>query len=148
MRPSDRARRLLQGAYDTHIHVGPDVVERKIDDVSLARRFQELGMAGFILKSHYTSTAERAAVVRKAVPGIEALGAIALNRAVGGLNVGDFGGHVPLPAKITIEALAPIDLRKEFGEEPDVDEIYDHVIRLMQDTLSALAAERRLPVIG
>src|SRR5437764_7788741 len=85
-RPSDRARRLLQGAYDTHIHVGPDVVERKIDDVSLARRFQELGMAGFILKSHYTSTAERAAVVRKAVPGIDALGAIALNRAVGGLN--------------------------------------------------------------
>ena len=84
--PSERARKLLQGAYDTHIHVGPDVVERKIDDISLARRFQELGMAGFILKSHYTSTAERAAVVRKAVPGIEALGAIALNRAVGGMN--------------------------------------------------------------
>jgi hypothetical protein len=84
--PSQRARKLLQGAYDTHIHVGPDVVERKIDDVSLARRFQELGMAGFVLKSHYTSTAERAAVVRKAVPGIEALGAIALNRAVGGMN--------------------------------------------------------------
>ena len=85
-RPSERARKLLQGAYDTHVHVGPDVVERKIDDMSLARRFQELGMAGFILKSHYTSTAERAAVVRKAVPGIEALGAIALNRAVGGMN--------------------------------------------------------------
>jgi hypothetical protein len=61
-------------------------VERKIDDISLAHRFRELGMAGFILKSHYTSTAERAAVVRKAVPGIEALGAIALNRAVGGMN--------------------------------------------------------------
>jgi len=43
-------------------------------------------MAGFVLKSHYTSTAERAAVVRKAVPGIEALGAIALNRAIGGMN--------------------------------------------------------------
>ena len=84
--PSQRARKLLQGAYDTHIHVGPDVVERKIDDISLARRFQEIGMAGFILKSHYTSTAERAAVVRKAVPGIDALGAIALNRAVGGMN--------------------------------------------------------------
>ena len=53
-----------------------------------------------------------------------------------------------LPAKLTIEALAPIDLRKEFGDEPDVDEIYDHVVRLMQDTLDALAAERRLPVIG
>ena len=48
----------------------PDVVERIIDDISLARKFQELGMAGFVLKSHYGSTAERAAVVRAAVPGV------------------------------------------------------------------------------
>jgi 1-acyl-sn-glycerol-3-phosphate acyltransferase len=65
-----------------------------------------------------------------------------------GLNVGDMLGHWPLPAKITVEALAPIHLRDEFGQDPDLDEIYDHVIRLMQDTLDALAAERRLPVIG
>ena len=43
-------------------------------------------MAGFVLKSHYTSTAERASVVSAAVPGVQVLGAIALNRAVGGLN--------------------------------------------------------------
>jgi Family of unknown function (DUF6282) len=84
--PSDRARELLRGAYDTHMHISPDVVERKIDDISLARNFAELGMDGFVLKSHYGSTAERAAVVRAAVPGIQALGAISLNRAVGGIN--------------------------------------------------------------
>jgi hypothetical protein len=84
--PSDRARELLRGAYDTHMHISPDVVERKIDDITLATRFQELGMDGFVLKSHYGSTAERASVVRAAVPGINALGAIALNRAVGGIN--------------------------------------------------------------
>ena len=83
---SDRARELLRGAYDTHIHVSPDVVPRIVDDVTLARRFAALGMDGFTLKSHYTSTAERAAVVRAAVPGIQALGAIVLNRAVGGMN--------------------------------------------------------------
>lgn len=83
---SDRARALLRGAYDTHIHVAPDVVARIVDDVTLARRFAALGLDGFVLKSHYTSTAERAAVVRAAVPGINALGAIVLNRAVGGLN--------------------------------------------------------------
>ena len=83
---SDHARELLRGAYDTHIHVAPDVVPRIVDDVTLARRFAALGMDGFILKSHYTATAERAAVVRAAVPGIRALGAIVLNRAVGGLN--------------------------------------------------------------
>ncbi len=65
-----------------------------------------------------------------------------------GLNIGDMLGHIPLPAKITIETLPPIDLRAEFGPEPDLDEVYDHVIGLMQDTLDALADERRLPVIG
>ncbi|HEY3728720.1 MAG TPA: DUF6282 family protein [Solirubrobacteraceae bacterium] len=84
--PSQRARELLRGAFDTHIHISPDVVPRIVDDVSLARRFAELGLDGFVLKSHYTSTAERAAVVRAAVPGVQALGAIVLNRAVGGLN--------------------------------------------------------------
>jgi 1-acyl-sn-glycerol-3-phosphate acyltransferase len=65
-----------------------------------------------------------------------------------GLNVGDMLGHIPAPAKITIETLPPIDLEAEFGPDPDVDEIYDHLMRLMQETLDALAAERRLPVRG
>jgi 1-acyl-sn-glycerol-3-phosphate acyltransferase len=65
-----------------------------------------------------------------------------------GLNVGDMLGHLPLPAKITIETLPSIDPRTEFGPDPDVDEVYDHLIRLMQATLDALAAERRLPVLG
>jgi 1-acyl-sn-glycerol-3-phosphate acyltransferase len=64
------------------------------------------------------------------------------------LNVGDMAGHIPLPAKITIETLPAIDLREEFGADPDVDEVYDQLLRLMQDTLDALAAERRLPVVG
>lgn len=63
------------------------------------------------------------------------------------VNVGDFG-HIPLPAKITIETLPAIDLRAEFGPDPDVDEIYDHLMGLMQESLDALAAERRFPVIG
>jgi 1-acyl-sn-glycerol-3-phosphate acyltransferase len=65
-----------------------------------------------------------------------------------GINVGDMLGHLPLPAKITVEALPPIDLRREFGDDPDLDEVYDHLVRQMQETLDALAAERRWPVIG
>jgi len=84
--PTTRARELLRGAYDTHMHISPDVVERITDDITLAQRFKELGMAGMVLKSHYGSTAERASVVRAAVPGVDVLGAIALNRAVGGIN--------------------------------------------------------------
>lgn len=76
----------MRGAYDTHVHIGPDVVERRIDDLSLARRMRDLDIAGFLMKSHYTSTAERASVVSAAVPGVDALGSITLNRAVGGMN--------------------------------------------------------------
>src|SRR5207342_2803109 len=84
--PSARARELVGGAYDLHVHVEPDLARRRIDDLGLARRFAELGLAGFVLKSHYAPTAERAAVVRATVPGIDALGAITLNAGVGGLN--------------------------------------------------------------
>ena len=64
------------------------------------------------------------------------------------VNVGDFLGHVPLPAKITTEVLPPIDVVEQFGDEPDYDEVYDHVVRSMQECLDSLAAERRFPVIG
>jgi hypothetical protein len=84
--PSPRARELVRGGVDVHVHIAPDVVERRIDDVSLARRCEEVGLAGFVMKSHYTSTAERASVVRAVVPGIAALGALVLNRAIGGMN--------------------------------------------------------------
>jgi len=65
-----------------------------------------------------------------------------------GLNVGDMLGHFPLPAKITIQVLDPIDLREEFGSNPDLDEAYDEIVSRMQNALTALAEERRLPVIG
>ena len=84
--PSDRARTLVKGAYDLHVHVGPDVPTRRIDDRTLAGRFAELGLAGFALKSHYTSTAERAQIVSGLVPGVQAIGTLTLNQAVGGMN--------------------------------------------------------------
>lgn len=65
-----------------------------------------------------------------------------------GLNIGDMLTHVPLPAKITIEVLAPINLREEFGPKPDIDAVYDEVIARMQQSLTQLASERRLPVLG
>ena len=84
--PSDRARTLVQGAYDLHVHVAPDVPPRRIDDRALAGRFAELGLAGFALKSHYTSTAERAQVVSALFPEVEVVGTLTLNWAVGGMN--------------------------------------------------------------
>lgn len=83
--PSDRARDLVRGAYDLHIHVDPDVIGRRITDIALAKEFQKHDLQGFVLKSHYVPTAERASVVH-AVTGLNVLGAIVLNNAVGGMN--------------------------------------------------------------
>jgi 1-acyl-sn-glycerol-3-phosphate acyltransferase len=59
------------------------------------------------------------------------------------VNVGDMLGHIPLPAKITTEVLPPIDVA-----DTDVDEAYELIIERMQRSLTALQADRRLPVIG
>ena len=64
------------------------------------------------------------------------------------LNVGDMAGRLPLPAKITVQVLPPINLREKYGERPDVDAVYEDVMAQMQATLDDLAAERRLPVLG
>lgn len=76
----------IEGAYDLQVHVEPDLAARRTDDVALGHDYLERGLTGFVLKSHYVPTAERAAVVRRAVPGVEAFGAITLNHGVGGLN--------------------------------------------------------------
>jgi len=83
---SDAAWEALKGGYDLQVHVAPDVIERRIDDLDLAKEFLAHGLRGFVLKSHYFPTAERAKVVTRAVPGISAFGAITLNHSVGGLN--------------------------------------------------------------
>jgi hypothetical protein len=77
---------LLGGAFDTHVHSAPDVLPRKFDDLELAQRFKARRMAGFVLKSHYICTADRATLVGKVVPEVQVFGAIALNNSVGGLN--------------------------------------------------------------
>src|SRR5262249_53928499 len=83
---TDQAWKAIQGAYDLQVHVAPDVIERRIDDIGLAQEFLARGLKGFVLKSHYIPTAERAKVVSRAVPGIEAFGALTLNHSIGGLN--------------------------------------------------------------
>jgi hypothetical protein len=83
---SDQAWKAIEGGYDLQVHVAPDVIERRIDDLDLAQEFLAKGLKGFGLKSHYVPTYERAAVVTKASPGVTAFGAITLNHSVGGLN--------------------------------------------------------------
>ena len=65
-----------------------------------------------------------------------------------GLTVLDLPIRVPLPAKISIRVLAPIDLRKRLGRRPDLDEGYRLVTSTMQRTLTRLSHERQIPIVG
>jgi 1-acyl-sn-glycerol-3-phosphate acyltransferase len=65
-----------------------------------------------------------------------------------GLTIMDLPMRLPLPAKITIEALDPIDLSAELGQDPDIEEGYRRVTSTMQEALSRLGDERTLPVVG
>jgi 1-acyl-sn-glycerol-3-phosphate acyltransferase len=65
-----------------------------------------------------------------------------------GVNLLDLPGRVPLPAKITIQILPPIDLRDRFGKDPDTDAAYEQITEDMQDALSDLSEERTLPIVG
>lgn len=65
-----------------------------------------------------------------------------------GVTVFDLPGRIPLPAQITIQVLPPIDLRAEFGEDPDRRDVYETITSEMQKALDELAEERDLPVVG
>jgi hypothetical protein len=55
--------------------------------------------------------------------------------------------HFPLPAKIRMQVLEPIDLRTRFGDEPDWDHARDYVTSVMQVGLSQLASRTVVPMI-
>lgn len=76
----------LQGLVDVHTHGDPDGAPRKIDVLELARLAKKEGMRAIVLKNHYSPTVQAAYLVSQVVPGVEIFGAIALNRAVGGVN--------------------------------------------------------------
>ena len=74
------------GVIDLHVHSHPDVFGRSLDDIDVAQLAKARGLRGIVLKNHGSETASRAALVMKAVPGIEVWGGIVLNRPVGGVN--------------------------------------------------------------
>jgi len=53
-----------------------------------------------------------------------------------------------LPSKVSVRVLPPIDLRERYGNDPDVEAINRDVIATMQDVLTSLQQDRKLPVIG
>jgi 1-acyl-sn-glycerol-3-phosphate acyltransferase len=65
-----------------------------------------------------------------------------------GVTVLDVPPRIPVPAKIRVRVMPPIDLRRELGRKPDVDEGYRIVTGRMQRTLTRLDNDRLVPVVG
>ncbi|MEW6660885.1 MAG: DUF6282 family protein [Bacillota bacterium] len=80
-----QAEELLQGAIDMHVHTAPDVFPRLLNDIEAAEQAKEAGMAGILIKSHVTVTADRAQTAGQAA-GVQVFGGVALNLPVGGIN--------------------------------------------------------------
>jgi hypothetical protein len=77
---------LLRGAIDMHAHTAPALFPRPIRDQDLGSYALDYGMRGFVLKDHDSATFHRAAQLKAAMPGLDPIGAIVLNRSVGGIN--------------------------------------------------------------
>jgi 1-acyl-sn-glycerol-3-phosphate acyltransferase len=65
-----------------------------------------------------------------------------------GVTILDLPLRVPLPAKISIRVLEPIDLRQRLGGKGDVEDGYELITSTMQRTLTRLDGQRSLPVLG
>ncbi|MGD2168518.1 MAG: DUF6282 family protein [Gammaproteobacteria bacterium] len=77
----------LEGAIDAHVHSAPDSVPRSVTAIEVAQLARRHRMRGILYKNHYAETASLAFLVAQVVPEVEAYGGIALNRAVGGINL-------------------------------------------------------------
>src|SRR2546426_4513696 len=101
-------------------------------------------MKGFVLKSHYIQTGERAQVVTKAVPGSKVFGAVTLNHSVGGLN--------PVAVEIAgrsgckIVWMPTVDARARRGGHLAAAVVCDRRVRRPRRTRAALPrADREAP---
>ena len=83
----DRIAEILRGSFDLHVQAGPDPgQELRVDALDAGRYAHEAEMGGFVLKSHHYPTAPLAHALNRVYPGLNVVGAVALNAQVGGLN--------------------------------------------------------------
>ncbi len=81
--------RLISGAIDTHIHMGPESrLTRKQDSLQVAKTALETGMRAIVLKNREYGTAALAQLVQCLVPGIKVFGSFTMDNEAGGLNPG------------------------------------------------------------
>src|SRR4030043_1215998 len=148
-----QAEEMLKGAIDFHIHTGPDIYPRLLNDIEVARQAKRAGMKAILIKSHATITGDRAQIAQN-VTRFSVFGGLALNWHVGGLNkyavecAAKFGvkqvwmptthaahylkyvDHVPMFAKSMPKDIKGISILRENGSlVPELGPILDIIAR-------------------
>ncbi len=81
--------KLLKGAIDLHMHVGPSVAKRIEDAVDAYRETHEAGYRAYLVKDHYIPSVMGVKMINDHLSDgkTTALGCICLNNSVGGINL-------------------------------------------------------------
>jgi hypothetical protein len=83
----EHIQKLIENAIDFHLHTNPDpLVERTGDALDVALLARDAGMRAIVLKGMDYPTAPLASLACKKMNGIEVVGSLVLNHAVGGIN--------------------------------------------------------------
>ncbi|MFQ5878553.1 MAG: DUF6282 family protein [Dehalococcoidia bacterium] len=127
----------LDGAIDTHVHSGPDVISRWGTSIDIARQAAAQGMRAIVLKDHLFPSVFKAHLTEQAVPEIRVFGGITLNRSVGGFDLRS--------VRAALAAGARVVMFPTFDAKPTVERVHQHPIFLGH----MLGTEPRpLPVVG
>jgi len=140
---------MLNGVIDLHVHPGPGIFPRSVDDRQLAGEAAALGMRAVVLKAHEESTVGRARLVSGMVTGVEVYGSLVLNEYVGGLNPFAVDLAIRTGARIiwmpTVSAKQHLDY---YGGHSDYREQKATVTLLPQKGITILSPEGHLlPVV-
>jgi len=93
--------RLIDGAIDMHIHIGPESrLTRRQDALQLAYTARDVGLKGILLKNREYGTVPLALLVQKLVPELFTFGSLTLDNEAGGLNPGAVLAWVRMGAKV------------------------------------------------
>ncbi|MCH7652451.1 MAG: hypothetical protein IIB14_02115 [Chloroflexi bacterium] len=130
---------ILKGSYDLHVHAAPDAnQERRLDAIETARVAYEAEMGGFVLKSHEYVTAPLTYALNQMYPGLDVIGSVTLNRAMGGLNPDAVETAAKLDARVVWMPTFTADhWLKNLGRGPGIS-LFDDDDKLKPEVLDVL----------
>lgn len=153
----DNAMQILKGACDMHLHSGPSLVPRSVDDVEAVQKYTEAGLSAVVIKDQYFMSTQRAHYINKYIfkdAHTTAYGSVALNNTVGGLSPHVVDAAIKSGAKVvwmpTVSSERHVEKAKErarkgqsgiVGVPPPKDPLYPEIPLKIVDNKGVLLGQ-------